>query len=36
MHSSTKQNPFDLNKPSSIKDSIIYDPATKRYYIYEK
>lgn len=29
-------NPFDLNKPSSIKDSIVYDPATKRYYIYEK
>jgi hypothetical protein len=29
-------NPFDLNKPGSITDSIVYDPATKRYYIYEK
>lgn len=29
-------NPFDLNKPGSISDSIVYDPATKRYFIYEK
>ena len=29
-------NPFDLQKPSGIKDSIVYDPATRRYYIYEK
>jgi cell surface protein SprA len=29
-------NPFDLNKPSGIKDSIVYDPQTKRYIIYEK
>lgn len=29
-------NPFDLNKPGNISDSIVYDPATKRYYIYEK
>ncbi|MBX9784475.1 MAG: cell surface protein SprA [Chitinophagaceae bacterium] len=29
-------NPFDLNHPSVIKDSIAYDPVTKRYYIYEK
>lgn len=29
-------NPFDLNKPGSISDSIVYDAATKRYFIYEK
>jgi cell surface protein SprA len=29
-------NPFDLNKPGNISDSIVYDPATKRYYVYEK
>lgn len=29
-------NPFDLNKPGNISDSVVYDPATKRYYIYEK
>ncbi len=31
-----KGNRIDLQKPSIIKDSIVYDPATKRYYIYEK
>ncbi len=30
------KNTFDLQRPSNIKDSIAYDPATKRYYIYEK
>ena len=30
------RNTFDLQRPSSIKDSIAYDPVTKRYYIYEK
>lgn len=29
-------NPFDLQRPSIITDSIAYDPETKRYYIYEK
>ena len=27
---------FDLNLPSNIKDSVAYDPETKRYYVYEK
>ena len=30
------RNPFDLQRPSNIQDSIAYDPATKRYYLYEK
>ncbi len=30
------RNTFDLQRPSNITDSIAYDPATKRYYIYEK
>jgi cell surface protein SprA len=30
------KNTFDLKKPSSITDSIAYDPATKMYYLYEK
>jgi cell surface protein SprA len=29
-------NTFDLQRPSNIKDSIVYDPVTKNYYIYEK
>src|SRR4051812_17455915 len=33
---SSDQRTFDLNQPSNIKDSIAYDPATKRYYVYEK
>jgi cell surface protein SprA len=37
IYSNQQQNTtFDLNKPSNIKDSIAYDPATKRYYLYEK
>ncbi len=32
---STKQT-FDLDQPANISDSIAYDPATKRYYVYEK
>ncbi len=27
---------FDFNKPSNIKDSVAYDFATQRYYVYEK
>ena len=30
------RNTFDLQRPSNFTDSIAYDPATKRYYIYEK
>src|SRR5688572_27368369 len=30
------KNTFDLQRPSNMKDSIAYDPVTKRYYIYEK
>ncbi len=30
------RNSFDLKDPSNISDSIIYDPATKSYYIIEK
>ncbi len=26
---------FDLNKPSNIKDSVAYDPISRRYYVYE-
>ncbi len=33
---STDKRTFDLNQPSNIKDSIAYDPETKRYYVYEK
>jgi cell surface protein SprA len=30
------RNTFDLQRPSNIKDSIAYDPVSRRYYIYEK
>jgi cell surface protein SprA len=33
---SNQRSPFDLNTPSNITDSIGYDPATKRYVVYEK
>ena len=33
---SSQKSPFDLANPSNIKDSIAYDPATKRYTVYEK
>ena len=33
---STDKRTFDLNQPSNIKDSVSYDPVTKRYYVYEK
>ncbi|MGI8581865.1 MAG: cell surface protein SprA, partial [Chitinophagaceae bacterium] len=33
---STDQRTFDLKQPSNIKDSVAYDPVTKRYYVYEK
>ncbi len=31
-----RTNTFDLKDPSNIRDSIIYDPSTKSYYIIEK
>ena len=34
--SSPSRNPFNLKDPSNIKDSIVYDPQTKTYYIIEK
>lgn len=34
--SNTSSKGFDLNDPSNIKDSIIYDPREKKYYILEK
>src|SRR6185369_14333662 len=33
---SSGKNAFDLAQPSNISDSIAYDPATKRYIVYEK
>lgn len=30
------RNPYSLPDPSNLKDSIAYDPVTKRYYLYEK
>jgi cell surface protein SprA len=30
------RNPFDLKDPPNLRDSIVYDPATNRYYIIEK
>ncbi len=27
---------FDLNNPSNIRDSVVYDPKTRRYVVYEK
>ncbi len=31
-----QKNNFDLKKPANQKDSIVYDPQTKRYIVYEK
>src|SRR2546423_14130370 len=33
---SNDKRTFDLNQPSNIKDSVEYDPVTKRYYVYER
>lgn len=33
---STTPSTFDLGKPSNIKDSVVYDPVTKQYIVYEK
>jgi hypothetical protein len=34
--SSPGKNPFDLQDPANIQDSIIFDPKTRQYYIVEK
>ena len=34
--SSGKRSTFDLNNPSNIRDSVVYDPKTRRYIVYEK
>ncbi len=31
-----RRSPFDLKDPSNIKDSLVYDPKTKEYYVIEK
>lgn len=31
-----KKNTYDLKNPSNLKDSVVYDPKTKRYTVYEK
>ncbi len=33
---STPSSTFDLGKPANIKDSVVYDPVTKQYIVYEK
>jgi cell surface protein SprA len=35
-YTSGSRNPFDLKDPSNIMDSVVYDPKTNSYYIYEK
>ncbi len=35
-YTASGRNPFDLRDPSNIRDSIVYDPATKQYVIIEK
>ena len=35
-YTTPKKNPFDLKDPVNIRDSIVYDPKTKEYYILEK
>ncbi len=34
--SSNNRRTIDLNNPSNIKDSVVYDPVTRRYIVYEK
>ncbi|HTI07755.1 MAG TPA: cell surface protein SprA [Puia sp.] len=34
--SNRNRNPFDLKDPANLHDSIVYDPSTRLYYIYEK
>jgi cell surface protein SprA len=34
--SNYKQSTYDLKSPANLKDSVVYDPKTKRYTVYEK
>jgi cell surface protein SprA len=34
--SSGNRNTFDFNRPANITDSVVYDPKTRRYIVYEK
>ena len=34
--SSGNKSTFDLNSPSNVRDSVVYDPKTRRYIVYEK
>ena len=34
--SSGKRNTFDFDKPSNVRDSVVYDSKTRRYIVYEK
>ncbi|MGG9960680.1 cell surface protein SprA [Ferruginibacter sp. SUN106] len=34
--SDPKKNTLDLKNPSNLRDSVVYDPQTKRYTVYEK
>lgn len=34
--SSEQRTTFDLKSPSNIRDSVVYDPKTRRYIVYEK
>ncbi len=34
--SNYKRSTLDFNKPSNIRDSVVYDPKTRRYIVYEK
>jgi cell surface protein SprA len=31
-----RKNTFDLKQPSNIRDSVVYDPVSRRYVVYEK
>jgi cell surface protein SprA len=31
-----RRNTYDLQNPSNLRDSVVYDPKTKRYVVYEK
>jgi cell surface protein SprA len=35
-YSELNRNPLDLREPANIRDSIVYDPKTRQYYIVEK
>ncbi len=35
-YSDVRRSPFDLQTPSNITDSVVYDPETRQYYVIEK